>query len=343
LQKLREDYPNERLIGLFYDPNIHPYSEYQLRLLDVKRSCKMLDIELIEGEYDTISWLKAVEGLEKEPEKGARCAVCFDKRFEVSAQRASDMGESLFTSTLLTSPKKSLIQLKKAGDEIASRYGIEFLAPDYRKASGTQEQNILAKKDRLYRQNYCGCIYGLTMQREQQQRLADELISPISAQIQPQSIEYRLELYTKRGEYEDMGREYTIIKQRFLNYRLLYGYLKVKKQTTPAHFLPHSSIKGDYSRGKVDIEIDGIGYMNRDEVRFITLEYYNSMIDGNYGSITDLIYNPPPFEQEIQLRAKLEPLSYSLSAILVVAKIPQQKVEIVLQSRSYEDMREILR
>ncbi len=343
LQKLQEDYPDETLIGFFYDPNIHPYSEYQLRLLDVKRSCKMLGIELIEGEYDTISWLKAVEGLEREPEKGARCAVCFDKRFEVSAQRASSMRERLFTSTLLTSPKKSLTQLKKAGDEIASRYSIEFVAPDYRKASGTQEQNILAKRDRLYRQNYCGCIYGLTMQREQQQRLADELISPISAQIQPQSIEYRLELYTKRGEYEDMGREYTIIKQRFLNYRLLYGYLKVKKETIPAHFLPYSSIKGDYSRGKVDIYVDDIGYMNRDEVRFITLEHYNRLIGSNYSSIIDLIYHPPKFEQEMQLRARLEPLSYSLSTILVVEEIPIQKVEILLQSRSYEDMREILR
>jgi len=52
LQKLQADYPDEKLTGFFYDPNIHPYSEYYLRLLDVKRSCKMLGIDLIEGEYD---------------------------------------------------------------------------------------------------------------------------------------------------------------------------------------------------------------------------------------------------------------------------------------------------
>ncbi len=163
LQKLRKEYPNEKLTGFFYDPNIHPYSEYYLRLLDVKRSCKMLGIELIEGAYDTEAWLEAVRGLEHEPEKGARCAVCFDRRFEVSAQKAAELGEECFTSTLLTSPKKSLKQLKIAGDALAERFGVNFVAPDYRKASGTQEQNILAKKDALYRQDYCGCLFGLTM------------------------------------------------------------------------------------------------------------------------------------------------------------------------------------
>ena len=65
----------------------------------------MLGIDLIEGEYDFENWLEAVRGLEHEPEKGSRCSVCFDRRFEISAQKASEMGEKTFTSTLLTSPK----------------------------------------------------------------------------------------------------------------------------------------------------------------------------------------------------------------------------------------------
>ena len=145
LQKIRDDYPDERVVGFFYDPNIHPYSEYYLRLLEVRRSCGILGIELVEGEYDIDSWLKAVRGLEREPEKGARCAVCFDHRFEKSAQICSELGLERFTSTLLTSPKKSLKQLEISGQRLGERYGVEFVAPDYRKASGTQEQNILAK------------------------------------------------------------------------------------------------------------------------------------------------------------------------------------------------------
>ena len=342
LQKLAEEFPDERLIGFFYDPNIHPYSEYQLRLLDVKRSCKMLGIELIEGEYDTEAWLEAVRGLEREPEKGARCSVCFDRRFEISAQKAAELGENSYTSTLLTSPKKSLQQLKKAGDFLADKYELQFIAPDYRKASGTQEQNILAKSDALYRQDYCGCIYGLTMQREQQNKLSDELFSPISQQIQAESIESRIKLYEKRWELEEEKKEYKIIKQRFLNWRLLMGLLRVRREVVAAHFLPYSTLKGEYSRGKIEYHIGDIHYMNRDEVRFISLQYYNKMMSTEYQSVVDLIYSPPSFEQELQLRQQLEPLGYSLGVVLVVESIPDKKIEILCQSKSYDDVREIL-
>ena len=302
----------------------------------------MLGIELIEGEYDTHNWLEAVRGFEKEPEKGARCAICFDRRFEITAQKASELGEKTFTSTLLTSPKKSLKQLKHAGDALGLKFNIEFIAPDYRKASGTQEQNILAKKDALYRQDYCGCLFGLTMQREQQQKLADELFSPISGQIQPESIEARIELYKKRWAYEDNGIEYKIVKERFLNWRQMYGLLKVKKEVIPSHFLPYSTLKSEYTRGKIDVHVGDLYYMNRDEVKFITLETYNRLIQGSYGNIEALIYNPPPFEQEIEMRNQLISNAYDLSLIVVVAEIPKQKVEILYKSHIYEDVKEVL-
>ncbi|HUH42189.1 MAG TPA: epoxyqueuosine reductase QueH, partial [Sulfurimonas sp.] len=117
LEKLQLDYPDEKLTGFFYDPNIHPYSEYQLRLLDVRRSCKKLGIELLEGEYDFEAWMQAVRGLENEPEKGKRCEVCFDKRFDVSAKKALELGEKSVTTTLLVSPLKSQEQLKVSGDK----------------------------------------------------------------------------------------------------------------------------------------------------------------------------------------------------------------------------------
>ncbi|NPA60215.1 MAG: epoxyqueuosine reductase QueH, partial [Epsilonproteobacteria bacterium] len=220
LQKLQQDFPQEKLIGFFYDPNIHPYSEYQLRLLDVKHSCKKLGIELIEGEYDLQSWLKVVEGMEDEPEKGKRCQACFDRRFEVSAKKALEIGEKSFTSTLLVSPLKSHQQLKESGDVFYKKYGVEFVVVDYRANGGTQEQSKVTKEQKLYRQDYCGCIFGLTKQREQQNILMDEMFSPISAQILPASIEERLKIYQKRIDLEEQDIEYKIIKQRFLNYRL---------------------------------------------------------------------------------------------------------------------------
>jgi len=342
LQKLQDDYPDEKLTGFFYDPNIHPYSEYYLRLLDVKRSCKMLSIDLIEGEYDFENWLEAVRGLEHEPEKGSRCAVCFDRRFEISAQQASEMGEKTFTSTLLTSPKKSLKQLQTAGDFLAEKHGISFVAPDYRKASGTQEQNILAKEDALYRQDYCGCMYGLNIQRDQQNKLADELFVPLSGQIQPESIEERIAMYEKRLEFEEKNIPHKIIKQRFLNWRLSMGLLRVRKEVIPAHFLPYSTLKSEYTRGKIDYHTGKVHHMNRDEVKFITLETYNSLIETDFSTVTELIFNPPLFEKEVELRTKLGITAYDLSTIVVVEAIPANKIEILLQGKTYADVKEVL-
>ncbi len=342
LQKLQTEYPDEKLIGFFYDPNIHPYGEYQLRLLDVKRSCKMLDIELIEGAYDYTLWMETVRGLEHEPEKGSRCSVCFDRRFEVSAQKASELGESTFTSTLLTSPKKSLKQLKQAGDALAKRYGISFVAPDYRKASGTQEQNILAKEAQLYRQDYCGCLYGLTMQREEQQKLADELFSPLSGQVQPESIESRIHLYEERIHLEEQQQPYQIIKERFLNWRLLSGWVKVRKKVIPSYFLPYSTLKKTYSRGRIEYAIGMLQHMSRDEVKFITLQDYNQIADTTYPTVTALLYSPPSYEQELAIRATLIPTAYDMSALIVVEEIPQNKIEIFLDTETYEDVQERL-
>ena len=342
LQKLQTEYPEEKLTGFFYDPNIHPYSEYYLRLLDVRRSCKMLGIDLIEGEYDVENWLEAVRGLEHEPEKGTRCSVCFDRRFEVTAEKASQMGESSFTSTLLTSPKKSLKQLKSSGDILAEREGITFVSPDYRKASGTQEQNILAKEDALYRQDYCGCMFGLNIQRDQQDKLADELFVPLSKQVQPESIEERIQMYEKRWKMEEANIPHKIIKQRFLNWRLTMGLLRVRKEVIPAHFLPYSTIRGEYTRGKIEYNIGEVYHMNRDEVRFITLKHYNALAETDYSTVTELIYDPPAFSKEVELRQKLGVTPYDLSIILVVDEIPSNKIEILCQSKTYDDVKEVL-
>ena len=342
LQKLQADYPDETLVGFFYDPNIHPYSEYTLRLLDVKRSCRLLGIELIEGAYDVENWLKAVRGLEHAPEKGARCAVCFDRRFEVSAQKAAELGEHAYTSTLLTSPKKSLKQLKQAGEMLGERFGVTFVAPDYRKASGTQEQNLLAKEAQLYRQDYCGCLYGLTIQREEQQRLADELFSPLSGQIQPESIEARIALYEERLKLEETHRPYRIIKERFLNWRLLGGWLKVRKTVTPAHFLPYSTLKKTYTRGRIAYQTDALHHMSRDEVKCISLSHYNALAKTDYSTVTDLLYNPPFFEAELKIRQLLVATAYDMSTIMVTETIPEGKIELYLHTETYEDVQERL-
>ena len=343
LEKLQKDYPEEKLIGFFYDPNIHPYSEYQLRLLDVKRSCKKLGIELIEGEYDYENWLQAVHGLENEPEKGARCEVCFDRRFSVSANRALELGEKKITTTLLVSPLKSQEQLKRVGDAFYEKNGVEFIAVDYRSNGGTQDQSRVTKEEQLYRQDYCGCIFGLTIQREQQQKLMDEMFSPLSGAILPASIEERIALYTKRNELEDADREYKIIKQKFLNYReFKFRVLKGKTSVLDAYALTYSTLPRKRAQGRVEYEIDNIHYLNREEIRFITLAFFNEQNETHYTTIKELIYSPLSQEKELAFRAKISGTNYDLTPIIVMQEIPKGKLAIELDSKTYEDTKEKL-
>jgi len=338
LQKIQEEYPKEKLIGFFYDPNIHPYSEYKLRLLDVQYSCDILGIELIEGEYDLETWMRQVKGLENEPEKGDRCTVCFDRRLDISAQKAVELGHNKFTTTLLISPKKSQDKLQIIGENLSEKYDLEFIFKDYRSGNGVELQGKEVKKHNIYRQNYCGCLYGLNAQREQQNKLTDELISPIGQQILPESIEERLELYKYRNENPNCN----IIKQRFLNYRLLSAKVTIKKQVIPSYFLCYSTLKNQKSNGRIEKTINDVAYLNRDEIKIVSLEHFNILANSDYKSIIELVYNPLKFNKELEVRNKiLKNNFYDISCVIVLDSLYDTKIDIVCNSKIYDDAKEI--
>ncbi len=340
LQQLQKEYPDEKITCFFYDPNIHPYSEYKLRFYDVKYSCKKLDIELIEGPYDLENWFKLVKGLENEPEKGDRCTVCFDNRLEVSVKKALELDHNKFTTTLLISPKKSQDKLKTIGEKLSSQYNCEFIFKDYRSGNGMELQAKEVKENSLYRQNYCGCIFGLTAQREQQNKFLDELISPINQQVFPESIEERLKLYEKRNELEENSSPYKIIKQRFLNYRILSGLVKIKKEVIPSYFLCYSTLKNKKSNGRIEYSNNEIHYLNRDEIKIITIDTFNKLSSSNYSSAQELYFQPLEFSKEKQIKEQITNNSYDLSTVIVLDDIPDSKVEIYLDSTTFEDVKE---
>ncbi len=339
LEKLKKKYPNEKLIGFFYDPNIHPYSEYRLRLLDVERSCKRLGIELIEGEYDYEEWLRAVRGLENEPEKGERCRVCFDKRLQRAAQKAKELGEKRYTTTLLVSPLKSQEQLKASAAVVDEELGTEFVFEDFRSFGGTQQQAAVTKKQQLYRQDYCGCLFGLAQQRAKQEVIMDEMLSPITHQILPASIEERLELYRKRMQLEEEGVSYTIVRKRFLNYRLLRGFVRVDKKVVPSYIFSYSHLRRNYAKARIEEIIDGVGYANRDEIRLVTLAFINRY--KRFSSLRQLYFAGLAPQLEMRIRFEIDG-AYSLSPIVVLDKIPD-RFEIAIDAVSYKDVKEELK
>ncbi len=344
LQKLSKLYPNKELIGYFYDPNIHPYSEYQLRLMDVQRSCDKLGIKLLEGEYDYRGWIEAVRGLEKEPEKGKRCSVCFDNRLASTAKKALEIGEKEITTTLLTSPKKSIEQLRINAIEIEKKYGLKVSTPDFRKGGGTSEQFAMAKKDKLYHQNYCGCIFALIAQREQQDRLKDELMNPITKQILPSSIQERIELYKKMFECEKQDIKFRLRREKFLNYRILRAFVKEQKgRVIPSYFLFYSKLSRDFTKGKIDFIEDGVGYFSKEEIVFMSVEKFNLFAKTEYKNISEMLKNPPKIKEEIKIRANIsQEVMQTLYPIIVVDYLEEKNYEIFLNSYTYMDVRENL-
>ena len=298
----------------------------------------MLGIKLLEGEYDYQNWMQAVKGLQNEPEKGKRCEVCFDKRFEVSAHKALELGENKITTTLLVSPLKSQEQLKRVGDEFYKKYGVKFIAVDYRANGGTQDQSRVTKEKQLYRQDYCGCIYGLTMQRDAQGKLMDEMFSPVSSAVLPASIEHRIEIYKHRIKLEDSNQDYKIVKYKFLNYRqFICKLMQSKSISVIAYALSYSTLPRKRAQGKIEFEADGISYFNRDEIKFITLDKFNTFACKQYTSVKEIIFNPLTFNEEAEIRYKITNSRYDLTPIIVTDKQPSGKLTLHLDATAYED------
>ncbi len=347
LRRLRGEYPNEAIIGYFYDPNIHPYSEYILRYKDVKRSCKSLKIKLVKGDYDFEAWLNGTKGLENEPEKGARCAYCFGFRLQNAAKVATELGCSALTTTLLMSPKKSFSQLEISLQNVVNKLNpsLQIITPDYRKNGGSNEQFKLAKQDKLYHQNYCGCIFGLNHGKSSGE-IIEELCSPITAQIQPGSIKARLKLYKKVRKCEQNGDGFELKRRKILNWRLDSGFLKINANSVASYVMFYSHFKEGLSRFSVENSckiFDG----GKDGAILISLKQFNEIAKMDFKSVKELLKNPPKIKKELKIRAKiLQKISQSgdgddknalcdLSPIIVLDSINAGKYEIRIKTRIF--------
>ena len=99
----------------FYNPNIHPKEEYEIRKDENIRFAEKLGFNFIDADYDKDNWFERVKGLEDEPERGERCTVCFDMRFEKSALFAHENNYDTFATTLGISRWKDLDQINSSG------------------------------------------------------------------------------------------------------------------------------------------------------------------------------------------------------------------------------------
>lgn len=141
-------------VGYWYNPNIHPYTEYRSRKTTLEEYAKAVAMPLIVNpEYGLRPFLQAVGG-----QFDDRCETCYRLRMEKTAQEAAERGFDSFTTTLLISPYQNHELLVEVAKQAAAAHGVTFLYRDFRPYFKEGQQ--VARDSGLYMQKYCGCIFS---------------------------------------------------------------------------------------------------------------------------------------------------------------------------------------
>ena len=144
-----------KIAGFFYNPNIHPYSEYLKRKGEVEKYSKEVALNVIYSDYDIEDYFQNIVYNENEPN---RCPVCWWIRLKKAAQFAKENNFEAFTTTLLGSPYQDHSVVKKLGEDVAGQAGVLFYYQDFR--VGFKDAHEVAKSKHIYCQNYCGCLFS---------------------------------------------------------------------------------------------------------------------------------------------------------------------------------------
>jgi hypothetical protein len=143
-----------QLHAYFYNPNIHPYTEFKKRLDCMEGFARDESLQLTsEVGYDIENFFRGVVGKEDE-----RCEICYEMRLRKTAQAAKDGGFDAFTTTLLYSKYQKHELIVQIANVIAREIGVEFHYEDFRK--GWKEGQDESREREMYRQKYCGCLYS---------------------------------------------------------------------------------------------------------------------------------------------------------------------------------------
>jgi len=163
VEKLRAD--GGKVAGFFYNPNIHPYSEYIKRKAEVEKYSKASGLNVIYGDYDLEKYFQYIVHNEAAPD---RCPVCWWIRLEKTAKFAKENGFDAFTTTLLVSPYQDQDIIKNIGEEVGKSAGIKFHFEDFR--PGFKDAHEKARGQGMYCQNYCGCLFSEKERLEEKAR-----------------------------------------------------------------------------------------------------------------------------------------------------------------------------
>lgn len=151
-----------RPVIYYCNPNIWPMEEYLIRKNECSRYAESLGLEMVDADYDHDCWLKAVKGLEEEPERGGRCLQCFRLRLSRAALYAHEHGIRVITTTLASSRWKSLAQINESGRLAVEPYDdVVWWDRNWRKGGLQERRRQIIEQYGFYNQRYCGCEFSL--------------------------------------------------------------------------------------------------------------------------------------------------------------------------------------
>ncbi len=145
----------------YYNPNIFPREEYELRKSENMKFAESVGADFIDADYDHNFWFEKCSALSAEPERGSRCLECFRLRLLKTAQYAAEHGYSVFTTTLSSSRWKCIEQIFEAGKFAEEIAGPKFWARNWRKGGLTQRRAEILRERGFYNQQYCGCEFSM--------------------------------------------------------------------------------------------------------------------------------------------------------------------------------------
>lgn len=152
IKVLREE--NIDIVGYWYNPNIHPFKEYDNRLKALKEYSKMINLNVIYDDfYGLDEFVKNTVNIIDN-----RCGYCYLSRMERVVKYAHDNGYDAFSSTLLISPYQKHDLLKSICEKLSKKYNIKFLYRDFRPYYELGRE--MFRETGLYMQKYCGCIFS---------------------------------------------------------------------------------------------------------------------------------------------------------------------------------------
>ena len=161
-EKLK-DYAAKLMFDMDEEGYDRTLEEFETRLNAQKTVCNEFGAELIIEPYNHTEYLDFVQGFEAEPEKGKRCDKCIELRLLKTAQKAKELGITLFSTSLSISPHKNFEKIYSLGSKLGEANGLTFSELNFKKKDGFLKTNKLSKELNLYRQNYCGCEFAKNM------------------------------------------------------------------------------------------------------------------------------------------------------------------------------------